>query len=90
MARRARGVRFWPGVPREGDVVGCGIGPGVARTQYHGEGLPGALAAAIGERQDRVEAKRALECGRSRLLLGVGDHDRGVQVDDQRLTRIAP
>jgi hypothetical protein len=60
-------------------VVGGGVAPGVTGAEQPGQRLMGVVA----ERQQRVIPERAFECGAGLFLLRVGDHDGGVQVDDQ-------
>ena len=68
----------------DGDVVGGGVRPGVAGPQQHPDRLPGALAAVVDERGQRMMAEPALERRRRRLLVRMGGHQRGVDVDDHR------
>ena len=63
----------------DGDVVGGGVRPGVARPQQPGQRFAGVVQ--VGPH--RVIAERALERRRRGLFLAVADHDRGVQVDHQ-------
>ena len=70
------------------DVVGGGVRPGAPRPQHDGQRLPVPVGAVVGEGGHRVEAERLLPGRRGLLLLGVGDHDGGVQVDgDQPAVR---
>jgi hypothetical protein len=59
------------------DLVGGGVGPGVAGAQEPGQRLVRLVE--VGEQ--RVEAEAALEVARRALLLRVGGHERGVEVD---------
>ena len=61
-------------VVEDGDVVGGGVGTGVAAAQPGGEELAGVVA----ERQHRVIPEGPLEGGCGLLLLRMRDHDRRV------------
>lgn len=63
----------------DGDVVGGGVGSGVARAQHPGQGLSGVVA----EHQQRVIAEAALERRGCLLLLAVAGHQGGVDVEHQ-------
>ena len=63
------------------DVVGRGVRAGVARTKLHGE----QLAAVIAPHTEGVEPEGPLERGRRVLLLRVGDHDRGIDIEDDQV-----
>ena len=69
-----------------GDVVGGGVRPGVARAQQPGQRFAGGVE----EAQQRVVAERLLPGLGRRLLLGVAEHDRGVQVQDQTRGSVNP
>jgi len=61
-----------------GEVVGHGVGSGVARAQQHLQALAGVGA----PRRERVEAEAFLEGGGRPVLVGVRGDQGGVQVDD--------
>jgi hypothetical protein len=65
------------------DVVGGGVGTGVARPQAAGQGLAGAVAA-VQVAHQRVEAEAVLVGPGRALLVGVGVQQRAVYVDDQQ------
>ena len=70
------------------DVVGGGVRPGVPGPQHDGQRLPVPAGAVVGEGGHGMEAEGLLPGRRRLLLLGVGDHDGGVQVDgDQAAAR---
>ena len=84
----------WPAAPvgqlREGelkqrDVVGGGVGAGIAGAQDPGERLAGGGL----EAEQRVEAEAALVGARGVLLLGVRGEQRGVDVEDEAAGRLA-
>jgi hypothetical protein len=62
-------------------VVGRGVRAGVARTKLQGQQLEGVVAPDT----ERVEPERTLERRRRVLLLGVGEHDRGIHVEDDQV-----
>jgi hypothetical protein len=65
------------------DVVGGGVGAGVARPQDAGQGLAGAIAA-VQEGDQRVEAEAALVGPSRALLVGVGVQQRAVHIHHQQ------
>ncbi|KOT97337.1 hypothetical protein ADK87_19605 [Streptomyces sp. NRRL F-4711] len=67
------------GLVQDGDVIGGGVGPGVARPEQTGQGFAGVVQ----EAQDRVVAEAALVSGSRMLLLGVAGDQGGVDVQDQ-------
>jgi len=73
-----------------GDVVGGGVGPGIARAQQDAQRLPGAFRAVVDERAQRVEPIPALERRTRVLLVRVSRDQRRVQVHDQRVLRADP
>ena len=66
------------------DVVGGGVGPGVARTQQHRQRLAGAISTVVDKRPQRMVPVSALERRRGAFLVRVRGHQRRVDVDDQR------
>ncbi len=64
---------------QDGDVVGGGIGAGVARPQHSGQGFAGVVQKA----QQRVVAEAAFIGGRRLFLLGVAGDEGGVDVQDE-------
>ena len=66
------------------DVVGGGVRPGVPGAQHRGQELAGVVA----PHPERVEPEGPLERGRGVLLLGVRDHDRGVDVEHDRVAEV--
>jgi hypothetical protein len=74
----------------DGDVVGGGVRAGVAAAQQHRHRLPGPGLAVIEERAQRVMPEAAFERRRGLLLLRVGGHQGGVDIDDQRSPVINP
>jgi hypothetical protein len=84
----ARLVAGGPGELRQGqvdqlDVVGGGVGTGVAWPQDPSQGLAGAVAV-VQEGDQRVEPEATLVGPGRALLWGVGIHQRAVDVDDQQ------
>ena len=73
------------GLVEDGDVVGGGVRPGPALAQQPGQGFAGVVQ----EAEQRVVAERLLPGRGRRFLLGVADHDRGVDVQDQARDRPA-
>ena len=69
----------------DGDLVGGGVGAGVAGPQLAGERLPGL----IGVGEHRVKAEAALEVARRTLLVGMTGDQRRVQIDRQLARRAA-
>ncbi len=67
------------------DVVGAGIGSGVALAEHHHEELTGVVAGG----QERVVAVGPLPGATGPGLVAVGDHDRGVQPDHDGLAEVA-
>jgi hypothetical protein len=65
----------------DGDVVGGGVGTGVARAQQGGEELAGVVA----EREQGVVAEGVLERRRGLFLLAVADQHVRIHVDHQRV-----
>ena len=63
------------------DVIGGGVGPGVARPQHDGQRFPGAFWTVVGEGGQRVEPEGLLPGRAGLLLLRAGGHDRGVEVN---------
>ncbi len=61
------------------EVIGGGVGAGVAGTKQAGQCLAGLIEVA----EQRVEAEAALVVAGGVLLLGVGAKQRGVDVEDQ-------
>ena len=51
------------------DVVGCGIGPGIAGPQHHRQRLARALGAVVGEHRQRMEPEALLPGRRGLLFL---------------------
>jgi hypothetical protein len=81
------GPRSVPGqlaqrLAQHGDVVGGGVGAGVARAQQHRKRLTGAGRAVIDERPQWMVAKPALKRRRRALLVRVRRDQGGVDVDD--------
>jgi hypothetical protein len=73
---------------QDGDVVGGGIGAGVARPQqsgqgFAGRGLPAEGRGSVQEAQQWVVAEASLVCGCCLLFFGVAGHQGGVEVQDQ-------
>jgi hypothetical protein len=66
------------------DVVGGVVGRGPAGAQQPGDRLAGAAGPVVEEGQQRMEPECALPGGGGAFLLGVRQHDRGVQIDDHR------
>ena len=64
-------------------MVGCGVGPGIAGPQDHGQRLPGAIAA-VQPATKRVKPVAMLVGRRRALLIGVRLDQGRVQVQDQR------
>jgi hypothetical protein len=63
------------------EVIGRGVGGGVAGPQDRGQRL-----ACLGQvAEQRVKAEAALVVAGGAFLLGVGDQERGVDVEDQLL-----
>jgi hypothetical protein len=63
------------------EVIGCGVGGGVAGAKDAGQGLAG-----LGEvTEQRVKAEAALVGAGGTLLLGIGGEQAGVDVEDQLL-----
>jgi hypothetical protein len=83
--RRPEPRELGQGVAQHGDVVGDGVGPGVAPPQQNRQRLPGALGSVVEERAQRMEAEPALERWGGLLLLRVRGHQRGIHVDHQRI-----
>jgi len=67
------------------DVVGAGVGAGVAFAEHDHEQLTGVVAG----REEGVVAVRALECPFRPGLVAVRDHDGGVQADHDGLAEVA-
>jgi hypothetical protein len=65
------------------DLVGGGVGAGVARSQLAGQRLAGL----IGVGQHRTKPEAALECARCAFLVGVRTDQRGIEIDRQPLGR---
>jgi hypothetical protein len=63
----------------DGDVVGCGVRSGIARSQDRGEGLAGVVQ----EAEQRVVAEAAFVGGGGLFLLGVAGDQGRVDVQDQ-------
>jgi len=76
------------GLAGDGDVIGGGVRPGVARPEQHRERLTRAVGAVVGERPQRVVTEAALERRRRSFLLRVGPNQSRVEIDDQRTTSI--
>jgi hypothetical protein len=69
-------------------MVRGGVRPGVPRPQHDGQRLPGRAGAMVGEYRQRMMAERFLPGGGRLFLLGVRDHDRGIDIDrDQPAAR---
>jgi|RhiMetdeSRZDD1v2_1073273.scaffolds.fasta_scaffold72667_2 hypothetical protein len=64
-------------------IVGCGVGPGIAGPQDHGQRLPGAIAA-VQPATKRVKPVAVLVGRRRALLVGVRLDKGRVHVQDQR------
>lgn len=62
------------------DVVGGGVGPGIARAQHDGQWFTGSAGAVVGEGRHRVKAEGLLPGWCGLLFVGVGDDDGGVDV----------
>jgi hypothetical protein len=71
----------------DGDVVGGGVGPGVAEPRQHRQWLPAARRAVVGEAPQWMESVAAFERRRGLLLVAVRGDQGGVEVDDQRRRR---
>jgi hypothetical protein len=69
-------------VVEHGDVVGGGVAAGVATAQQTREGFPSAGVVVIEAAQQRVEAEGLLPSFGRVFLVGVGDDQGRVQVDD--------
>ena len=70
---------------QHGDVVGGGVGAGVAGAQQPGQRLPAGDVGTVQETQQRVEPEGLLPGRRGVLLLAVRDRDRRVEVQPQLL-----
>lgn len=64
---------------QDGDVVGGGVGTGVARPQHSGQGFAGVVQ----EAQQRVVAEPAFVGGRCLFLVRVAGDEGGIEVQDQ-------
>ena len=75
--------------PQHGDVVGGGVGAGVARSQQPGQRFPAGDLGAVQKHQQRVMAPGLLP-GRGRFLLAMGviDGDGGIDIQVQPLVRV--
>ena len=73
---------------QDDDVVTGGVGAGVAGAQQPGQGLPAGDLRAVQKRQQRMKTERLLpgRCSAG-LVVGVVDHQGGVDVDVQPATR---
>lgn len=69
------------------NVVGSGIGTGVAWPQQETQGFTCAVFTVVDGRQKRMETVAPLEIRRSFLFLRMGGHEGGIEVDDQWLLR---
>jgi hypothetical protein len=76
-------------VPGGRDVVGDGVGAGVARPEHDLQRLTSAGLAVIEERTQRVEAIAALVGGPGRFLVAVGGDQRRIEVDDHRTAGVS-
>lgn len=65
------------------NVVGSGIGTGVAWPQQETQGFTCAVFTVVDERQKRMETVAPLEIRRSFLFLRMGGHEGGIEVDDR-------
>jgi len=64
-------------------LAGC-VRRGIAGPQHDGQRFPARPGTVIGERGQRVESERLLPGRRGILFLGVGQHDRGIQIHQDR------
>ena len=62
------------------DVIGGGVGPGVAGPEHDGQRLAGPVAAVVGEHGQGMESPGFLPRRRGLFLVGVRGHDGGVDV----------
>jgi len=69
----------------DADVVGGGVTAGVARTQRQGQRFPGACVAVVDERAERMMPEALLIRRGCVFFLRVRGHQRGIEVDDQRI-----
>lgn len=67
------------------DVVGAGVGAGVAFSEHRHQQFAGVVAGG----QQRMKPVGALECPFRSGLVGVGGHDRGVEPDHDRGAQVA-
>ena len=65
------------GVVCDRDVIRCGVGCGVAGVSHTGERLAGGVEV----RHQRMEPETALVGARRSLFVGMGVHQRGIDVD---------
>ena len=77
------GVQLLQGQLGDGDVVGRGGRPGVARSQDPSQRRAGPTRAVVGERQDRMEAEAKIVIRCRKCLLGVRGNERRIKINNE-------